>query len=107
MQRTLLKLWNDDDGIVALEYLLLATVVGLGLVVGMSALSEALNVELVELGNAILALDQSYTYCAQISSTSKHQKLGFRAGTATQDTFNGNQMTVRQSQTPVNISLVP
>jgi len=59
------KLWTDDAGVVSLEYLMLSTIVGLGLVVGISNLENALNVELTELANAILALDQSYSYEAQ------------------------------------------
>src|SRR5947209_15638647 len=62
MRRVLRKLWQDDAGIVALEYLLVATIVGLGLVVGLAALYEALTAELTELSNAILALDQSYEF---------------------------------------------
>jgi Flp pilus assembly pilin Flp len=54
------RLWEDDAGIVALEYLLVATIVGLGMVVGLSALESALNIELTELGNAILAIDEGY-----------------------------------------------
>jgi Flp pilus assembly pilin Flp len=59
MRNLFSKLWNDDKGIVALEYLLVATIVGLGLVVGLAALEGALNVELSELANAILAINQS------------------------------------------------
>jgi len=107
MKRMLLKLWNDDSGIVALEYLLLATIVGLGLVVGLSALSEALNQEMVELSNAILALDQSYTFSAQVSASSAGHKFGHRAGTATHDHYNPDRMSVTDAPEAVNISLVP
>ena len=55
------KLWNDEAGIVALEYLLVATIVGLGVVVGLATLAKGLNVELVELANAIEGLSQAYT----------------------------------------------
>ena len=49
------KLWNDEAGNIALEYLLLATVVGIALVVGFSNLATALNVEYTELSNALEA----------------------------------------------------
>jgi Flp pilus assembly pilin Flp len=55
------KLWMDDQGIVALEYLLVATIVGLGLIVGLAAFESSLNAELHELGNAVLALSQGYS----------------------------------------------
>jgi Flp pilus assembly pilin Flp len=61
------RLWQDDTGAVGLEYLLTATVVGLGLVVGMAALENAHNVEFSNLGNAILALDQGYSTATQTS----------------------------------------
>ena len=106
MKKMLLKLWNDDAGIVALEYLLLATIVGLGLVVGLSALSEALNQELTELGNAILALDQGYTFAAQTTATNAGHELGERNGTATQDFYNPSRMRVSLPEA-VSINLTP
>jgi Flp pilus assembly pilin Flp len=59
------KLWNDESGIVTLEYLILATLLGLALIIGVSGLSRAINAELMELGNAILALSQDYTVSGQ------------------------------------------
>jgi Flp pilus assembly pilin Flp len=102
----LLKLWNDDAGIVALEYLLLATIVGLGLVVGMSSLSEALNVELTELGNSILALDESYSIAQQVSRSAAGTQLGERAGTATIDQFHKSNVAIR-TPSAVSIDLNP
>ena len=61
MQNLFSQLWNDDEGIVALEYLILATILGLGLIVGITALTGALNAEYQELSVAILGLNQSYT----------------------------------------------
>jgi Flp pilus assembly pilin Flp len=80
------KLWKDDSGIVALEYLLLATIVGLGLVVGLSAVEAALNVELTELGNSITALDQSYLFVTQFNET------GGKAGTLVTDLVTQNEL---------------
>jgi Flp pilus assembly pilin Flp len=62
MRKMMQQLWQDDAGIVALEYLLVATIVGLGLVVGLSSLEIALDNELIELANAITALDQTYSF---------------------------------------------
>ena len=53
MRKMFAKMWKDDDGIVAFEYLLVATVIGLALVVGLSAVSIAINAEFAELANAI------------------------------------------------------
>jgi Flp pilus assembly pilin Flp len=67
MRNLMLRLWKDDAGIVALEYLLVATIVGLGLVVGLGALSYSINSDLTELANAILAVDAGYVIFGQIS----------------------------------------
>jgi Flp pilus assembly pilin Flp len=59
------KLWNDEAGVIAVEYLFLVTIVGLGLVVGFGNLEGAINVEYTELASAILALNQSYSVANQ------------------------------------------
>jgi Flp pilus assembly pilin Flp len=74
MRKLFSKMWKDDAGIVALEYLLVASVLGMALVVGLAALSSAINAELTELANAILALDQGYSVASQSTCT------GFKAG---------------------------
>jgi Flp pilus assembly pilin Flp len=74
MRALLSKLWRDDKGVVAFEYLLVGTIIGLGLVVGLAAVSVALNAELTELSQAISAIDQSYSFAAQ--STCVSQKNG-------------------------------
>jgi Flp pilus assembly pilin Flp len=81
MRKTFSKMWKDDAGIVAFEYLLVATIVGLALVVGLAAVSNALNAEMVELANAILALDQGYSVASQSTCVS------FKAGSSASDTL--------------------
>jgi Flp pilus assembly pilin Flp len=67
MHKLFVKLWNDDGGVVALEYLLLTTIVGLGLVVGFAALEGAYNAEYTELANAVGSLSQGYFYDSQFN----------------------------------------
>jgi pilus assembly protein Flp/PilA len=62
MRQLFSRLWKDEAGIVALEYLLVATIIGLGLIAGLVSLRQSLNAELLELGNAIMALNQGYSY---------------------------------------------
>jgi len=76
------KLWNDDAGVVSLEYLMLSTVVGLGMAVGTSAVSDALNVEYIELSNAILALSQAYSVNNQaVNGAFFFGSIGTKSGT--------------------------
>ena len=60
MLRTLL---NDDCGfIVSAELVLVATLLVLGLIVGMSQVQHAVNEELNDVAHALGALNQSYAY---------------------------------------------
>ena len=96
------KMWNDEAGNVALEYLLLATIVGLGLVVGFSALSNGLNAEYTELSNAILSLDQSYTYDGSSNCNA------FKVGSAATDTaITLGYTTPAPTATSIAVSVCP
>jgi Flp pilus assembly pilin Flp len=107
MRKLFLKMWKDDAGIVAFEYLLVATIVGLGLVVGLSAVSVALNAELTELAQAILALDQTYSVASQSTCVSS------KNGSSAQDT-NGSvsygftlQATTGPTQATISAQVCP
>jgi Flp pilus assembly pilin Flp len=64
MRQLFLKLWNDDDGfVIALEYILIATIIILGLIAGLASIRDAVNSELSELGNSFMALSQGYVLC--------------------------------------------
>ena len=57
MLRTLTKrLRRDEDGTVFVEYLLLLTIVGIGVIAGLAALRGALTSELLDLANAIASI---------------------------------------------------
>ena len=60
------KLWSDDAGaIIAAEYLFVATILVIGIIVGLASVRDAVNSELAELANAYLALSQGYTISGQ------------------------------------------
>lgn len=104
------KLWNDESGVIAVEYLFLVTIVGLGLAVGYANLEGAYNIEYSELANAVLALNQGYSVDAQSSC------FGSKSGSSAVDTagsvsFNatpvtGNTINVIVCATPT-VSLTP
>jgi Flp pilus assembly pilin Flp len=106
MKGMMLRLWRDDEGIVALEYLLVATVVGLGLVVGLAALNEALTAELTELSNAILALDQSYAFVGFKAHSQHGGLIASRNGSAAIDHYSRNNV-VTVPPAPARIDVVP
>ncbi|MFI4876385.1 MAG: hypothetical protein ACIALR_13630, partial [Blastopirellula sp. JB062] len=56
------RIWNDEAGfIVSTELILIATIVVIGLVVGLSAVRDAVTAELSDVAGAIQDVDQSYT----------------------------------------------
>jgi Flp pilus assembly pilin Flp len=74
MRQLVLRLWQDDDGaLITIEFLFIASILILGLIVGLVTLRNAVTSELVVLSDAILALNQSYSYggltgcCASVS----------------------------------------
>ncbi len=55
------KLWDDDAGaIIAAEYLFVVTILVIGTIIGLASVREAINTELGEVANALLALSQGY-----------------------------------------------
>jgi Flp pilus assembly pilin Flp len=54
------NLWKDDAGIVAIEYLFVATIIGIGVTVGLENARVGINVELSELSEALMGLNQGY-----------------------------------------------
>ena len=65
------NLLNDENGfLVSAELILLATIAVLGLIVGMSEISFALNNEMEDVASAIGSLNQSY-YVSGLHSESK------------------------------------
>ncbi len=68
----MLKLWNDDCGstLVTSEILFLFTILVLGMITGLVALRQAVISELTETAQALLALNQSYSFSGQTNCES-------------------------------------
>ena len=63
------KLWQDEVGaIVSAEIVLVATILVIGMIVGLKSVRDAAVTELADVAQAIANLDQSYSY----SSVSGH-----------------------------------
>jgi len=62
MQKLLQRLWADDQGVLeAIEFLLTASILVFGLVVGLTTLRNAITAELSELANAVLAINFGFS----------------------------------------------
>ena len=61
MRRLLQRMWCEDDGVLTFEWVLLVTLLTIGVVGGIAAARDAIIDELGDVAQAMLALDQSYT----------------------------------------------
>lgn len=74
------KLWNDENGVIlSAELVLVATILVIGMIVGLVELQCAVVAELSDLGDAIGNLDQSYSTSGLIS---RKDVGGVKASTA-------------------------
>ena len=79
--RQLMRLWKDDGGaLIATEWVFVATILVLGSITGLVAVRQAAITELEEFANAVLALNQSYSFSGQTNCQSS------TAGSAFSDT---------------------
>lgn len=61
MKKVLLSIWNEEEGFLTFEWILLVTLLTIGIVSGITAVRDAIIDELKDVAQAMLALDQSYT----------------------------------------------
>jgi hypothetical protein len=84
-ETTMLRnLWNDDggSGLVTSEILFIFVIIVLGIITGLIAVRQALISELVESAQALMALDQSFSFSGQFNCESS------TAGSSASDTTN-------------------
>src|SRR5262249_40062084 len=79
--RQLMRLWEDDGGaLIATEWVFVATILVLGSITGLVAVRQAVISELEDFANAVLSLNQSYSFSGQTNCQSS------TAGSAFTDT---------------------
>ncbi|MDA0835848.1 MAG: hypothetical protein O2955_15995 [Planctomycetota bacterium] len=93
----LCKMWNDEAGfIVSAELVLVATILVIGMIVGLSEIQHAVVQELGDVGEAIGSINQSYGYTGFSADKSglNPDTKSFTAGSAfadVTDDCDGNQ----------------
>jgi hypothetical protein len=66
MRHLLRRLWADDCGaLIATEWVFAATILVLGIIVGLIAVRQAVISELTELAGGVMSLNQSYSFSGQ------------------------------------------
>ena len=93
MYKLMLNLWQDDCGaLIATEWVFVATILVLGAITGLVAVRQAVISELTEFANAVMALNQSYSFTGQTNCEST------TAGSAASDS---NNLIFESQITPV------
>jgi hypothetical protein len=66
MRQLMLRLWKDDAGaLIATEWVFVATILVLGSITGLVAVRQAILSELQDMAQAIMSLDQGYSFTGQ------------------------------------------
>jgi len=60
------RMWREDEGVLTFEWILLITLLVIGIVGAMSAVRDAIAAELVDVAGAIVSVDQSFSICSPI-----------------------------------------
>jgi Flp pilus assembly pilin Flp len=58
--KMLSQMWHEEDGVLTFEWVLLVTLLTIGIVSGLAAARDAIIDELGDVAQAMLALDQSF-----------------------------------------------
>jgi Flp pilus assembly pilin Flp len=58
--KVLQKMWKEEEGVLTFEWILLVTLLTIGIVGGLAAVRDAIIDELSDVAEAMLALDQSF-----------------------------------------------
>jgi Flp pilus assembly pilin Flp len=61
MKQLLKRMWREDDGVLSFEWVLLVTLLTIGIVSGLAGARDAIIDELGDLAEAAQGIDQSYT----------------------------------------------
>lgn len=71
MHTVLSRLWNDEAGfVISSELVLVATILVIGMIVGLTTVRDQVVQELADVAGAISDVNQSYSYSAVIGHTS-------------------------------------
>jgi len=69
--RLFVRLWRDDAGaLIATEWVFVATILVLGIITGLVAVRQAVIAELGDFANAVLSLNQSFSFTGQVNCQS-------------------------------------
>ena len=63
------RIWNDESGVLTFEWILLITLLVIGIVGGLAVIRDAYIIEAAETADAMMALNQGYAIQAPVDAT--------------------------------------
>ncbi len=61
-----MRIWREDEGVLTFEWILLITLLVIGITGALSAVRDAIAAELIDVAGAIVNIDTSYSICSPI-----------------------------------------
>jgi len=99
------RIMKDENGVLTFEWILLITLLVIGIVGGVAAIRDALIIEAAETAGAIVALDQSYTISGPWKITLTTAGTETKADlTATYSELSGFPSSYSDTKGTVNVS---
>ena len=83
---------NDESGVLTFEWILLITILVIGVIAGLAAVRDALNVELADIAQAIGSIDQSYSYYGLVFTVTADKNVEFNQGAVAVTGAQGHQV---------------
>ena len=99
MKQTLRQVWNEDEGILSFEWVLLITLLVIGIVSGVAGTRDAVIDELSDVAGAALCVDQGYTVVAVEDEEGNELAPGFSFNDTTPLFETGSRTTAPTGQT--------
>lgn len=87
------RMWNEDDGVLAFEWVMLTTLLTIGIVSGVAAARDAIIDEMGDIAQAMVSVDQSYSidhpldFTVHVDAATASSNSGFNDGFAFVDDF--------------------
>jgi hypothetical protein len=103
MKNVFRRLWDDDAGqLLTIELLFMYVILILGLIAGWTNLRNAIDAELTEMANSILALNQGFSITAAVGCNVNN----FSAASVAIDTSQVISFTQDTTSGPVSVSVI-
>ena len=90
------RAWVEEQGVLTFEWVLLVTLLTIGVVGGIAAVRDAILSELGDLAQAMISLDQSYTILDPVTASAHDEMISGAVGSEFMDESCNTSITCRQ-----------